>query len=111
MIIILKTIDETYKCKNWDKSVMVQVRAIFAMIDQYYGKNNGIQKFVLLCDRDTTVDEVIELIDISDDICEWADEIEAYDETYIISLYLLDDDSAIIIVTTSDLFEDLQSVA
>lgn len=113
MIDVLKNITETYnyKYKNWDKNVMRQVQAIFTMLNEYYGKDRSIQKFVLLCDRYTTIDEVIDLIDISDDICEWTDEIEACDETYVASLYRFWDDSVIVMVTTKDLFAELQRLA
>lgn len=115
MVNILRNVKETYKYKNWDERVLVQVRAILAVLDEEYGENRNIHKdlggYVLLCDSDTTVDELEEVANLSYDLYEWADEIETIDETYVMVLYLLSSDYSIVTVTTRALFDELQSLA
>ena len=95
--------------------MLVQVRAILAVLDEEYGVNRNIQKdlggYVLLCDSDTTAEELDEVVNLSYDLYEWADEIETYDETYMMALYLLSSDYAVVTVTTKALFDELQSIA
>lgn len=115
MVNILRTVKETYRYKNWDERVLVQVRAILAVLDEEYGENRNIQKdlggFVLLCDSDTTVEELEEVVNLSYDLYEWADEIETYNETYVMALYLLSNDYSVVTITTKALFDELQSIA
>lgn len=115
MVNILRNVKETYRYKNWDERVLVQVKAILAVLDEEYGVNRNIQKdlggYVLLCDSDTTVEELEEVVNLSYDLYEWADEIETIDETYVIALYLLSSDYSIVTVTTRALFDELQSIA
>ena len=115
MVNILRNVKETYRYKNWDERVMVQVRAILAVLDEEYGANRNIHKdlggYVLLCDSDTTAEELDEVVNLSYDLYEWADEIETYDETYVMALYLLSSDYSIVTVTTRALFDELQSIA
>lgn len=115
MVNILRNVKETYRYKKWDERVLVQVRAILAVLDEEYGVNRNIQKdlggYVLLCDSDTTAEELDEVVNISYDLYEWADEIETYDETYVMALYLLSSDYAVVTVTTKALFDELQSIA
>ena len=115
MIKILKNQVDAKRIKDWDERVMVQVRAVLAVLDESYGKDRNIQKdlggFVLLCDGDTMVDELEEVVNLSYDLYEWADEIETYNETYVMALFLLSSDYSIITVTTRALFDELQSLA
>lgn len=115
MVNILRNVKETYRYKNWDERVLVQVRAILAVLDEEYGVNRNIQKdlggYVLLCDSDTTAEELDEVVNLSYDLYEWADEIETCDETYVMALYLLSSDYAVVTVTTKALFDELQSIA
>ena len=114
MINILKNVNETYhyRYKDLDERVMVQVRAVLKVLDDEYGKDRNLHKdlggFVLLCDSDTTADEVREVINLSFDLYEWADEIETYNETYIMALYILSSDYSVVTVTTKALFDELQ---
>ena len=93
---------------------MVQVRAILAVLDEEYGENRNIHKdlggFVLLCDSETTVEELEEVVNLSYDLYEWADEIETYNDTYVMALYLLSSDYSVVTVTTRALFDELQSL-
>lgn len=117
MVNILRNVKETYRYKNWDERVLVQVRAILAVLDEEYGENRNIHKdlggYVILCDSDTTVEEMSEVmgLNIAFDLYEWMDEIETIDETYVIALYLLSSDYSVITVTTRALFDELQSFA
>ena len=115
MVNILRNVKETYRYKNWDEQVMVQVRAVLAVLDEEYGTNRNIQKdlggYVLLCDNDTTIEELDEVVNLSYDLYEWADEIETYNDTYVMALYLLSSDYSIVTVTTKALFDELQSLA
>lgn len=115
MVNILRNVKETYRYKNWDERVLVQVRAILAVLDEEYGVNRNIQKdlggYVILCDSDTTVEELEEVVNLSYDLYEWADEIETYDDTVVIALYLLSSDYAVVTVTTKALFDELKSIA
>ena len=115
MVNILRSVKETYRYKNWDERVLVQVRAILAVLDEEYGENRNIHKdlggYVILCDSDTTAEELDEVVNLSYDLYEWADEIETYDETYVMALYLLSSDYAVVTVTTKALFDELQSIA
>lgn len=114
MIHILKNANETYhyRYKGWEEQVMVQVRAVLKVLDDEYGKDRNLHKdlggFVLLCDSDTTADEVRETINLPYEE-EWADEIETYDETYVMALYLLGSDYSVVTVTTKALFDELQN--
>ena len=114
MVNILRNVKETYRYKNWDEQVMVQVRAILAVLDEEYGENRNIHKdlggFVLLCDSQTTVEELEEVVNLSYDLYEWADEIETYNDTYVMALYLLSSDYSVVTVTTRALFDELQSL-
>lgn len=114
MVNILRNVKETYRYKNWDEQVMVQVRAILAVLDEEYGENRNIHKdlggFVLLCDSETTVEELEEVVNLSYDLYEWADEIETYNDTYVMALYLLSSDYSVVTVTTRALFDELQSL-
>ena len=114
MVNILRNVKETYRCKNWDERVLVQVRAILAVLDEEYGENRNIHKdlggFVLLCDSQTTVEELEEVVNLSYDLYEWADEIETYNDTYVMALYLLSSDYSVVTVTTRALFDELQSL-
>ena len=114
MVNILRNVKETYRYKNWDEQVMVQVRAILAVLDEEYGENRNIQKdlggYVLLCDSDTTAEELDEVVNLSYDLYEWADEIETYNDTYVMALYLLSSDYSVVTVTTRALFDELQSL-
>lgn len=42
---------------------------------------------------------------------EWADEIETYDDTYVMALYLLSSDYSVVTVTTKALFDELTATA
>ena len=114
MVNILRNVKETYRYKNWDERVLVQVRAILAVLDEEYGENRNIHKdlggFVLLCDSQTTVEELEEVVNLSYDLYEWADEIETYNDTYVMALYLLSSDYSVVTVTTRALFDELQSL-
>ena len=114
MVSILRIVKETYRYKNWDERVLVQVRAILAVLDELYGENRNIHKdlggFVLLCDSETTVEELEEVVNLSYDLYEWADEIETYNDTYVMALYLLSSDYSVVTVTTRALFDELQSL-
>lgn len=115
MIKILKNQADAKRVKDWDERVMVQVRAVLAVLDESYGKDRNIQKdlggFVLLCDSDTTADELDEVVNICYCSYEWADEIEAYDDTYVMALYLLSSDYSVVTVTTKALFDELTATA
>ena len=39
MVNILRNVKETYRYKNWDERVMVQIRAILTVLDEEYGVN------------------------------------------------------------------------
>lgn len=114
VINILKNVNETYhyRYKDLDERVMVQVRAVLKVLDDEYGSDRNLHKdlggFVLLCDSDTTADEVRETINLSFDMFEWNDEIETYDETYVMALYLVSSDYSVVTVTTKALFDELQ---
>ena len=114
MVNILRNVKETYRYKNWDEQVMVQVRAILAVLDEEYGENRNIHKdlggYVILSDSDTTVEELEEVVNLSYDLYEWADEIETYNDTYVMALYLLSSDYSVVTVTTRALFDELQSL-
>ena len=114
MVNILRNVKETYRYKNWDERVLVQVRAILTVLDEEYGENRNIHKdlggYVLLCDSDTTVEELEEVVNLSYDLYEWADEIETYDETYVMALYLLSSDYSIVTVMTKELFERISNM-
>ena len=115
MVNILRNVKDTCRYKNWDERVLVQVRAILAVLDELYGENRNIHKdlggYVIPCDSETTVEELEEVVNLSYDLYEWADEIETYDETYVMALYLLSSDYAVVTVTTKALFDELQSIA
>ena len=115
MVNILRNVKDTCRYKNWDERVLVQVRAILAVLDELYGENRNLQKdlggFVLLCDSDTTADELDEVVNICYCSYEWADEIEAYDDTYVMALYLLSSDYSVVTVTTKALFDELTATA
>lgn len=115
MVNILRNVKESYRYKNWDERVLVQVRAVLAVLDEEYGENRNIHKdlggYVLLCDSDTTIEELEEVVNLSYDLYEWADEIETIDETYVMALYLLSSDYSVVTVTTRALFDELQSLA
>lgn len=115
MIKILKNQADAKRVKDWDEQVMVQVRAVLAVLDESYGANRNLQKdlggFVLLCDRDTTAEELDEVVNLSYDLYEWADEIETYDDTYVMALYLLSSDYSVVTVTTRSLFDELIATA
>ena len=115
MVNILRNVKDTCRYKNWDERVLVQVRAILAVLDEEYGENRSIHKdlggYVILCDSDTTVEKLEEVVNLSYDLYEWMDEIETYDETYVMTLYLLSSDYAVVTVTTKALFDELQSIA
>lgn len=111
MIHRLNTQADTKKYKDWDERVMVQVRAVLGVLDESYGKDRNVQTslggFVLLCDRDTTRDELDEAVNLSYDLYEWADEIETDDETYVMALYLLSSDYSIVTVMRKALFNEM----
>ena len=111
MIHKLNTQADAKKYKNWDERVMVQVRAVLAVLDESYGKDRNVQTdlggFVLLCDNTTTADELDEVVNLSYDLYEWADEIETDDETYVMALYLLSSDYSVVTVMTKALFDEI----
>lgn len=113
MIKILKNQADAKRIKDWDERVMVQVRGVLAVLDESYGKDRNISDlggFVLLCDSDTTADELDEVVTLCYDLYEWSDEIETYDETYVMALYLLGSDYSIVTVTTKALFEKISNM-
>lgn len=115
MIKILKNQADAKRIKGMDEKVLVQIRAVLAVFDEFYGANRNLQKdlggFVLLCDSDTTADELDEVVNICYCSYEWADEIEAYDDTYVMALYLLSSDYSVVTVTTKALFDELTATA
>lgn len=111
MIHRLKNQADAKRVKDWDERVMVQVRAVLAILDESYGKDRNIQTdlggFVLLCDRDTTAEELNETVNISYDLYEWTDKIETDDENYVIAHYLLSSDYSVVTVMPLTLFEEI----
>lgn len=115
MIKILKNQADAKRVKDWDERVMLPVRSVLTVLDSEYGSNRNISKdlggFVILCDKETTLDELEEVVNLCYCNYEWADLIEAYDDTYVMALYLLSSDYSVVTVTTKALFDELTATA
>lgn len=96
--------------EQWDERVIVQARAVLAVLDECYGKPRKVKEmggFLLLCDMDTMVDDLNDIFKIKYSEYEWADPIDTDNETYIIVHYQLSADFAVVIIMSKALFEEV----
>lgn len=111
MINRLEHVADIKKLKGWDEKVVLYTKSVLAMLDNSYGVNRNVQKdlggFVLFCDRDTTANDLNDLIKISYDLYEWADEVETAECIFVIAHYVISCDYNIVIVMPKELFDEL----